>query len=297
MSEIRATEIMVAAGAHELKDGEIVVVGIGLPQIACFLAKATHAPSLTPLLEIGVANMRPKDTPVGLADSRIFYRATCWSGFLDVMGMNLHRGIVDTGFLGALEVDRFGNINTTLSREGGRLRYFNGSAGGNDVASLAKRVIVIMRHEKRKLPVAVSHLTSPGFVGGKSREELGLRGGGPHRIITDKAVMGFDKENHSAALISLHPGVSLEDVLANTGFSSAGAGRDSLNAVAHGRRAPAVARRDRPQKRVSGPGPLKARETRALRHRAEFGGPLSRSRHRGFVAGHRTGGLRRLLER
>jgi glutaconate CoA-transferase subunit B len=219
MSDIRATEIMAAAGARELKDGEVVVVGIGLPQVACFLAKATHTPRLTPLLEIGVANMRPKDTPVGLADSRIFYRATCWSGFLDVMGMNLHRGIVDTGFLGALEVDRFGNINTTLSRDGGKVRYFNGSAGGNDVASLAKRVIVIMRHEKRKLPNAVSHLTSPGFVGGKAREELGLRGGGPHRIITDKAVLGFDPQTHSAVLRSLHPGVSVEDVLANTGFS------------------------------------------------------------------------------
>jgi glutaconate CoA-transferase subunit B len=218
MQDIRATEIMVAAGAHELKNGETVVVGIGLPQIACFLAKATHAPGLTPLLEIGVANMRPVDTPVGLADSRIFYGATSWSGFLDVMGMNLHRGVVDTGFLGALEVDRYGNINTTLSRENGRIRYFNGSAGGNDVASLAKRVIVIMRHEKRKLPIAVSHLTSPGFVGGKSREELGLRGGGPSRIITDKAVMGFDKETHSASLLSLHPGVGLEDVLGNTGF-------------------------------------------------------------------------------
>ena len=217
--DVRATEIMAAAGARELKDGETVVVGIGLPQVACFLAKATHAPRLTPLLEIGVANMRPKDTPVGLADSRIFYRATCWSGFLDVMGMNLHRGLVDTGFLGALEVDRFGNINTTLSREGGRVRYFNGSAGGNDVASLAKRVFVIMRHEKRKLPNAVSYLTSPGYVGGKSREELGLRGGGPHRIITDKCVMGFDRHAHSAILLSLHPGVSADDVVANTGFA------------------------------------------------------------------------------
>src|ERR1700704_4785392 len=218
MTEIRATEIMVAAGARELKDSEIVVVGIGLPQVACFLAKGTHAPGLTPLLEIGVANMRPLHTPVGLADSRIFYRATCWSGFLDVMGMNLHRGVVDTGFLGALEVDRFGNINTTLSREEGRVRYFNGSAGGNDVASLAKRVIVILRHEKRKLPIAVGHLTSPGFVGGKTRQELSLRGGGPHRIITDKCVIGFDSTSRSAALLSLHGGVSLEDVLANTGF-------------------------------------------------------------------------------
>jgi len=216
--EIRATEIMVAAGARELKDRETVVVGIGLPQVACFLAMSTHAPNLTPLLEIGVANMQPKDTPVGLADSRIFYRATCWSGFLDVMGMNLHRGVVDTGFLGALEVDRYGNINTTLSKEEGRVRYFNGSAGGNDVASLAKRVIVVMRHEKRKLPAAVAHLTSPGFVSGKSRAELSLRGNGPHRIITDKCVFGFDQTTRSAVLLSLHQDVSLEEVLANTGF-------------------------------------------------------------------------------
>ncbi len=216
--DVRATEIMAAAGARELKDGEVVVVGIGLPQVACFLAKATHAPSLTPLLEIGVANMYPRDTPVGLANSRIFYRATCWSSFLDVMGMNLHRGIVDTGFLGALEVDRFGNINTTLSRQGDRVRYFNGSAGGNDVASLAKRVIVIMRHEARKLPMAVSHLTSPGFPGGKSRIELGMRGGGPHRIITDKAVLGFDPQSRCAQIVSIHPGISFEQVAANTGF-------------------------------------------------------------------------------
>ena len=217
--DIRPTEIMVAAGAHELQDGQTVVVGIGLPQIACFLAKATHAPNLTPLLEIGVANMRPKDTPVGLADSRIFYRATCWSGFLDVMGMNLHRGVVDVGFLGALELDRYGNINTTLAYDDGRLRYFNGSAGGNDVASLAKRVFVIMRHEKRKLPEAVAHLTSPGFPGGKTRAANGLRGGGTNRVITDKAVLGFNPDTRSAMLVSLHPGVTVEEVIANTGMA------------------------------------------------------------------------------
>src|SRR3990170_9057330 len=208
MEAVRATEIMAVAGARELRDGEIVVVGLGLPQVACVLAKRTHAPGLTSLLEIGVVNMDPKDTPVGLADSRIFYRGTCWSGFLDILGMNLHRGVVDVGFLGALEVDRFGNINTTLLKEdSGKVRYVNGSAGGNDVASLAKRVIVIMRHEKRKLPLAVAHLTSPGFVGGKSREALGLRGGGPHRVITDKAIIGFDPRTHAAGLLSVHPGV------------------------------------------------------------------------------------------
>ena len=219
MEGVSAAEIMAAAGARELRDGELIVVGLGLPQVACVLAKRTHAPGLTSLLEIGVVDMNPIDTPVGLADSRIFYRSTCWSGFLDILGMNLHRGVVDVGFLGALEVDRFGNINTTLLKEdSGKVRYFNGSAGGNDVASLAKRVIVIMRHEKRKLPMAVAHLTSPGFPGGKSRQEAGLRGRGPHRLITDKAILGFDSGTRAATLISLHPGIQLEDVVENTGF-------------------------------------------------------------------------------
>lgn len=219
MEPVRATEIMAVAGARQLRDGEIVVVGLGLPQVATVLAKRTHAPSLTSLLEIGVVNTNPLDTPAGLADSRIFHGATCWSGFLDILGMNLHRGIVDVGFLGTLELDRHGNINTTrLPDDSGAMRYFNGSAGGNDVASLAKRVMVIMRHEKRKLPMAVSHLTSPGFPGGKSRAENHLRGSGPHRVITDMGVLGFQPETREAMLLSIHPGVRVEDVLENTGF-------------------------------------------------------------------------------
>jgi glutaconate CoA-transferase subunit B len=210
---------MAAAGAREIRDGEVVVVGIGLPWVACVLAKRTHAPKLTFLLEIGVMNAEPRDTPVGVADPRNFYRATCWTSFRDVMGMSLHRGVVDVGYLGALEIDGFGNLNTTLLKdESGRVRYFNGSAGGNDTASLAKRVVVIMRHDKRKLRQAVAHLTSPGFVGGRSRQELGLRGDGPHRLITDHAVIGFDPDTHAATLLSLHPMVGLEEVLAKTGF-------------------------------------------------------------------------------
>lgn len=217
--EVRATEIMAVAGARELRDGEVVIVGLGLPEVATILAKRTHAPGLAALLEVGVMNPIPQDVPVGLADARIYYRATCWSGFLDVMGMNLHRGVVDVGFLGALELDRYGNINTTLlKQDSGSIRYVNGSAGGNDVASLAKRVIVIMRHEKRKLPLAVAHITSPGFVNGRGRQELNLRGGGPSRVITDKAVFGFDATTHAVSLLSLHPGISLQDVIENTGF-------------------------------------------------------------------------------
>ena len=210
---------MAAAAAREIRDSEVVVVGIGLPWVACVLARRTHAPNLTFLLEIGVINAQPRHTPVGVADPRNFYRATAWTSFRDVMGMSLQRGVVDVGFLGALEIDRFGNLNTTLLKdEAGKIRYFNGSAGGNDTASLARRIVVIMRHDKRKLRQTIAHLTSPGFVGGRGRREFGLRGDGPHRLITDSAVIGFDPDTHAATLLSLHPVVRLEEVLENTGF-------------------------------------------------------------------------------
>jgi acyl CoA:acetate/3-ketoacid CoA transferase beta subunit len=219
MAEVRPTEIMAAAAAKEIRDGDVVLVGIGLPWIACSLAKRTHAPRLTFLLEIGVIDAIPLHTPVGVADPRNFYRATSWTSYRDVMGMSLQGGLVDVGFLGALEIDRFGNLNTTLLKdESGNIRYFNGSAGGNDTASLSKRVVVIMRHNQRKLRQTIAHLTSPGFVGGQDRQKLSLRGGGPHRLITDNAVIGFDTQTHAATLVSVHPVVRLEDVLRETGF-------------------------------------------------------------------------------
>jgi acyl CoA:acetate/3-ketoacid CoA transferase beta subunit len=219
MAEVRPTEIMAAAAAKEIRDGDVVLVGIGLPWIACTLAKRTHAPRLTFLLEIGVIDAIPLHTPVGVADPRNFYRATSWTSYRDVMGMSLQGGLVDVGFLGALEIDRFGNLNTTLLKdESGNIRYFNGSAGGNDTASLSKRVVVIMRHNKRKLRQTIAHLTSPGFVGGQDRQKLSLRGGGPHRLITDSAVIGFDTQTHTATLVSVHPVVRLEDVVRETGF-------------------------------------------------------------------------------
>jgi len=219
MAEVRPTEIMAAAAAKEIRDGDVVLVGIGLPWIACTLAKRTHAPRLTFLLEIGVIDAAPLHTPVGVADPRNFYRATSWTSYRDVMGMSLQGGLVDVGFLGALEIDGFGNLNTTLLKdESGNIRYFNGSAGGNDTASLSKRVVVIMRHNKRKLRQTIAHLTSPGFVGGQDRQKLSLRGGGPHRVVTDSAVIGFDTQTHEATLVSVHPAVRLEDVVQETGF-------------------------------------------------------------------------------
>jgi glutaconate CoA-transferase subunit B len=212
-------ELMAVAGARELKDGEIVGVGLGLPMIAAFLAKRTHAPNITILFELGVVDPEPVHTGVGLADPRVWYRAKVLSGFVDMLGTVLHKDLVDVGFLGGLETDAYGNLNTTLLGDPkGKFRHFTGSGGGNDIASSARRTIIIIRHEARKLNEMVSFVTSPGYLqGGRGREKAGLRGG-PSRVITDKAVFGFDPESKRMRLESIHPNITLEDVLSNMNF-------------------------------------------------------------------------------
>ncbi len=220
-SELEYTpfELMAVAGARELKDGEIVAVGLGLPVVASFLAKRTHAPHLTMLFELGVVDPEPVHQGVGLADPRVWYRAKILSSFVDMLGTVLHKGLVDVGFLGGLETDAFGNLNTTLLGDPrGRFRHFVGSGGANDIASCARRTIIIIRHEARKLREAVSFVTSPGYLrGGGEREAAGLQGG-CSRVITDKAIFGFDPECKRMRIESIHPGASLEDVLANLSF-------------------------------------------------------------------------------
>jgi glutaconate CoA-transferase subunit B len=212
-------ELMAVAGARELKDGEIVGVGLGLPMIAAFLAKRTHAPNIAILFELGVVDPEPVHTGVGLADPRVWYRAKVLSGFVDMLGTVLHKDLVDVGFLGGLETDAYGNLNTTLLGDPkGKFRHFTGSGGGNDVASCARRTVIIIRHEARKLKEAVSFVTSPGYLrGGGDREAASLRGG-PSRVITDKAVFGFDPVSKRMRLESIHPGNALEDVLSNMAF-------------------------------------------------------------------------------
>ena len=218
--EYTSFELMAAAGARELTNGQIVVVGLGLPVVATFLAKRTHAPNITILLELGVVDPEPLEVGVhGLSDPRIWYRAKNHTSFVDMLGMTLHKGLVDVGFLGGLEVDAYGNLNTTLLGDPhGKFRRFTGSGGGNDIASSAHRVVIIIRHEMRKLNKAVSFITSPGYLGGsRDRERHGLRGG-PSRVITDKAIFGFDPESKWMRLESIHPTVTLEEVLANMSF-------------------------------------------------------------------------------
>jgi acyl CoA:acetate/3-ketoacid CoA transferase beta subunit len=151
------SELMVAAGARELRDGELAVVGLGIPQVAAALAQLTHAPGLRVLNEIGLADPHPREFGVGNADPRHWYGAAVFSSFIDIMGTLVHRGLVDVGFLGALEVDVFGNANATeVPRAEGGVRRFGGGGGANDIASLARATILIVRHEPRKLVERVS---------------------------------------------------------------------------------------------------------------------------------------------
>lgn len=213
------SELMAVAGARELADRQVVAVGLGLPVVASFLAKRTHAPNMTILFELGVIDPEPIHCGVGLADPRVWYRAKTLSSFVDILGTVLHKGRVDVGFLGGLETDQYGNLNTTLVGDPrGQFRHMVGSGGANDIASSAQRTIIIIRHEARKLKRAISFVTSPGYLaGGDSRARAGLRGG-PSRVITDKAIFGFHPETKQMLLVSIHPGNTLDDVLGTMGF-------------------------------------------------------------------------------
>lgn len=217
--DFTASELMAVAGARELEDNQIVAVGIGLPVVASFLAKKTHAPNMTMLFELGVIDPEPIQDGVGLADPRVWYRAKVLSSFVDILGSVLHKGLVDIGFLGGLEVDQFGNLNTTLVGDpNGQFRHMVGSGGANDIASSARNTIIIMRHEARKLREKIAFNTSPGYLsGGDSREKAGLIGG-PRRVITDKAVFGFHPETKKMMVLTIHPGNTLDDVIGSMGF-------------------------------------------------------------------------------
>jgi len=232
-------ELMVAAAAREIKDGEIVFVGMRLPLIAFVVAKRTHAPNAVGLFENGVIRSTPAAELIyTMADAPNILGATQCLDMLGVMSL-LQSGRVHLGFLGAAEVDCFGNLNSTMVRAAAGQRpttndqrlsaddrrpktdsfvRLPGSGGACDIASLAQRFVVLMEHSKRRLPERVSYITSPGFGDGRGwRERVGLPRGGPSAVITTKCVLRFD-DSGEAYLASVHPGVSVEDVVENTGW-------------------------------------------------------------------------------
>ncbi|MGB6677055.1 MAG: CoA-transferase [Terriglobales bacterium] len=211
-------ELMVATAAREIRDGEIVFVGMRLPLIAFVVAKKTHAPNAVGLFENGVIRTTPAPELIyTMADPPNILGATQCLDMLGVMSL-LQSGRVHMGFLGAAEVDRFGNLNSTEIKGSKGTTRLPGSGGACDIASLAHRFVVLLEHTKQRLPERVSYVTSPGNGDGPGwRKRVGLSRGGPSAVITTKAVLRFG-EDGEAFLASVHPGIEVEDVLGNTGW-------------------------------------------------------------------------------
>jgi len=212
------SELMVCAAAREIRDGELVFVGMRLPLIAFVVASKTHAPNAIGLFENGVIRSTPAPELIyTMADPPNILGATQCLDMLSVMSL-LQSGRVDLGFLGAAEVDRFGNLNSTQVKGSTGSVRLPGSGGACDIASLAHRFVVLLEHKKERLPERVSFVTSPGFGDGHDwRKKVGLPRGGPSAVITTKAILRFTDEGE-ACLDSVHPGIELEDVLSNTGW-------------------------------------------------------------------------------
>lgn len=213
-------ELMVAAAAREIRDAELVFVGMRLPMLAFLVAKRTHAPGAIGLYENGVIRETPAPEMLyTMADPPNLLRATFCGQMLDVMSL-LQQGRVDAGFLGAAEVDRFGNLNTTWGHREGKITRLPGSGGACDIACLAGRTIVMLEHTRTRLVERVSHITSPGFgTGNDWRRAQGLSArSGPSAIITTMGVLRFTSDGE-AYLASLHPGTRVEDVLSSTGWT------------------------------------------------------------------------------
>jgi len=211
-------ELMVAAAAREIRNGEVVFVGMRLPMIAFVVAKRTHAPRAIGLFENGVIRSTPSPELIyTMADPPNLFGATQTADMLTVMSL-LQSGRANLGFLGAAEVDRFGNLNTTQVQGPKGLTRLPGSGGACDIASLAHRFVVLLEHSRHRLPERVSFLTSPGNGDGQGwRQRAGLPRGGPTAVITTKAVLRFG-EDGEAYLDTIHPGVTQDDVLTNTGW-------------------------------------------------------------------------------
>jgi glutaconate CoA-transferase subunit B len=213
-------ELMVTAAAREVADREIVFVGMRLPLLGFLLAKATHAADAVGVYELGITRETIAPEPIlTMGDLPNLYRAQWLADTCDVMAL-LQRGLVDVSFIGGAQVDRFGNLNTSYIGNKGQIEMrLPGSGGACDLASLAHRHIIIMKHEKRRFVPKVDYVTSPGFGDGKKwRQNVGLLRGGPSAVITTLGILRFDRESKEMILVSIHPDKRVEDVEANTGW-------------------------------------------------------------------------------
>ena len=225
-----SSELLTINAARLLRDGDTVFVGVGLPNLACNLARRTHAPNLLMIYEAGVIGAQPARLPLSIGDPTLVSGALSVCSMYDVFAFYLQRGNVDVGFMGGAQIDRFGNINATVIGD-----YFHpkvrlpGSGGSMEIAAWANRCYLLTPHSKRRFPEKLDFRTSAGFLGGRQeRQAAGLRGGGMLAVVTDLGLMEPD-ETGEMVLTALHPGCTLEQARENTGWSLKAA--DNLRAT------------------------------------------------------------------
>ena len=221
MDNYSPEELMVIEAARYIEDHEVVFAGTGLPLVSTMFAQKSHAPNLCYVVETGPIAPVVLPTPVSVSDSRAQHKAVRLGSLREVLGCILQRGLCDVGFLGGAEIDAYGNINTTVIGDYNRPKVrFPGSGGANDIASHAKKILIITKHEKRRFPEKCGFITSPGYLGGPDeREKAGLKSKKPAiRIITNLTVMETNPDTGRFKISKLLPGASVDTVMAETGF-------------------------------------------------------------------------------
>jgi glutaconate CoA-transferase, subunit B len=222
MSKVKysSNELLASVAAKMLEDKKTVFVGTGLPMIATMLAQRTFAPGLLVIFEAGGIGPQVPMLPLSVGDSRTFHKAVCASSMHDVMSA-ASSGYIDYGFLGAAMIDPYGNINTTIVGDWEKPKVrFPGSGGANDIGSFCLKTILVMRQDKSKFQNKIDFITTPGYLDGPgARERVGLpKLSGPVRVITQLGVYGFDDATKRIKLISMHPGVTVEQIKENSGM-------------------------------------------------------------------------------
>ncbi len=219
MAEYTSPELLTINAARLLRDGDVVFVGVGLPNLACNLARRTHAPNLVMIYEAGVIGAQPARLPLSIGDPTLVSGALSVCGMYDIFALYLQRGNIDVGFLGGAQIDRFGNINATVIGDYSHPKVrLPGSGGSMEIAAWANRCYIITPHQKRRFPEKVDFRTSAGFLNHRrEREAAKLRGAGPQAIVTDIGILEPD-ENGELILTALHPGRMVEEAKENTGW-------------------------------------------------------------------------------
>lgn len=219
MIEYSSSELLTINAARLLRDGDVVFVGVGLPNLACNLARNTHAPNLVMIYEAGVIGAQPSRLPLSIGDPTLVSGAISVCSMYEIFSLYLQRGNVDVGFLGGAQIDRYCNINATVIGEYNHPKVrLPGSGGSMEIAAWANRCYIITPHQKRRFPEKVHFRTSAGFLSGRTeREAAGLRGAGPQAVVTDLGILEPD-ENGELMLTALHPGKTIEQVKENTGW-------------------------------------------------------------------------------